>query len=63
MDKSDLTIDDYIKEGTKEYTEVLKAMAKLNLIEYLKKHKHDNRNEVQHRARGVGKNIFGKCVL
>jgi 23S rRNA pseudoU1915 N3-methylase RlmH len=53
MDKSDLTIDDYIKEGTKEYTEVLKAMAKLNLIEYLKKHKHDNRNKVQHRRRGV----------
>lgn len=49
MDKSDLTIDDYIKEGTKEYTEVLKAMAKLNLIEYLKKHKHDNRNKVQYR--------------
>lgn len=49
MDKSDLTIDDYIKEGTKEYTEVLKAMAKLNLIEYLKKHKHENRNKVQHR--------------
>lgn len=63
MDKSDLTIDDYIKEGTKEYNEVLKAMAKLNLIEYLNKHKHDNRNKVQHRARGVGKNIFGKCVL
>jgi hypothetical protein len=46
MDKSYLTIDDYIKEGTKEYTEVLNAMAKLNLIEYLKKHKHDNRNKI-----------------
>lgn len=49
MDKSDLTIDDYIKKGTKEDTEILKAMAKLNLIEYLKKHKHENRNKVQHR--------------
>ena len=53
MDKSDLTIDDYIKEATKEYTEVLKAMAKINLMEYLKKHKHDNRNKVQHRRYGV----------
>ena len=59
MDKSDLTIDDYIKEGTKEYTEVLKAMAKLILIEYLKKHKHDNRNEVQHRAGSVGRMVYG----
>lgn len=48
MDKSDLTIDDYIKEGTKEYTEVLKTMAKLNLFEYLKKYKqhYDNRHKI-----------------
>lgn len=46
MDKSDWTIDDYIKEGNKADTEVLKAMAKLNLIEYLKKYSYDNRNKV-----------------
>lgn len=49
MDKSNRTIDDYLKEGDKSFFEVAKTMAKLNLFEYLKKHKHDNRNKVQHR--------------
>lgn len=46
MDKSDRTIDDYVKEGNKAHAEILKAMAKLNLIEYLKKYSYDNRNKV-----------------
>ena len=52
MDTSNKTIDDYLKEGNKADTEVLKAMAKLNLFDYLNNYKrsnYDNRNKVQHR--------------
>lgn len=40
--RNNKTIDTYIKEGNKAYAEVLKAMAKLKLIEYLKKQKDEN---------------------
>lgn len=48
MDKSNWTIDDYLKEGDKSFFEVAKTMAKLNLFEYLKKYKqhYDNKNKV-----------------
>lgn len=48
MDKSNWTIDDYIKEGDKSFFEVTKTMAKLNLFEYLKKYKqhYDNRHKI-----------------
>lgn len=48
MDTSNKTIDDYLKDGNKAYAEILKTMAKLNLIEYLKH--YDNRNKIQHRG-------------
>lgn len=49
MDKSNWTIDDYLKEGDKSFFEVAKTMAKLNLFEYLKhtRNSYDNRNKVQ----------------
>lgn len=50
MDKSDWTIDDYVKKGNKAYAEILKVYAKLNLIEYQKKQgQNENRNKVRHR--------------
>lgn len=36
MDTSAKTIDDYIKEGNKAYAEILKRLAELNLIKYIK---------------------------
>jgi hypothetical protein len=48
MDKSNWTIDDYIKKGDKSFFEVTKTMAKWNLLEHLKKYKqhYDNRHKI-----------------
>lgn len=36
MDTSNKTIDDYLEDGNKAYAEILKRLAELNLIKYLK---------------------------